>query len=149
LGIKSQAFKSCLLAAYYHQTKSAPASEALTMAIRTLEAKACHEGKEQNVSIRVGADGESHYLDLCDRAWGVVAINDGSWEVLDRSPIPFRRSNGMLQLPTPVPGGNLELLRHFVNVANDDDFKLLVVFDPPWGTRVGQEHCVSGPTNAC
>ena len=128
LGVKTQAFKSWLLVAYLRMTGSAPPSEALTTAIRTLEAKACHEGREQPVHIRVGNGGDCHYLDLCDAAWRVVEISAGGWMVLDESPIAFRRTSGMLSLPTPVPGGSLGRLRPYVNMASDDDFKLLVAW---------------------
>ncbi|MGO9601556.1 MAG: bifunctional DNA primase/polymerase [Isosphaeraceae bacterium] len=128
LGVRSQAFKSWLLVAFLRLTGSAPPSEALTSAIRTLEAKACHEGREEAVFLRVGNAGDHHYVDLCDYAWRVVEISGGGWRVLDESPVAFRRTSGMLSLPTPVPGGSLSLLRPYVNVAGDDDFKLLVAW---------------------
>ena len=128
LGVRSQAFKSWLLVAYLRMTGSAPPSEALTSAIRTLEAKACHEGREEPVHLRVGNAGDSHYLDLCDSAWRVVEISGGGWTVLDESPVAFRRTSGMLSLPTPVRGGSLSRLRPYVNMASDDDFKLLVAW---------------------
>ena len=102
LGVKSKAFKSWLLVAYLRQTGSAPPTEALTTAIRTLEAKACHEGREQPVHIRVGSVGDRHYVDLCDAAWRVVEISAGGWKVLGESPIAFRRTPGMLALPAPT-----------------------------------------------
>lgn len=128
LGVKTQAFKSWLLVAYLRETGSAPPTEALTSAIRTLEAKACHEGREEPVYLRVGKAGDSHDLDLCDSAWRVVEISGGGWRVLDESPVAFRRTSGMLSLPTPVRGGSLSRLRPYVNVPNDDDFKLLVAW---------------------
>jgi hypothetical protein len=128
LPIKSQTFKSWLLVAYYQKTKSAPSGEALAMAIRTLEARACHEGREQKVYVRVGADEHCQFLDLCDQAWRVIEIKAGGWKVIDQSPIAFRRTSGMQPLVVPVAGGSIELLRQYVNVASDDDFKLLIVW---------------------
>ncbi|MGP0069142.1 MAG: hypothetical protein ACLQGP_36775 [Isosphaeraceae bacterium] len=125
-GVRSQSFKSWLLVAYYDETEGAPSGEALSMATRTLEAKACHRGDKREVFIRVGAEGDSHYLDLCNDWWQVVRVDAGSWEVVPTSPAAFRRSSGMMTLPTPVRGGSLELLRKYVNVASDDDFRLLV-----------------------
>jgi hypothetical protein len=128
LGVKSHTFKSWLLMAYYRKTGSAPPGEALATAIRTLEAKACHEGREQPVHVRVGNGGDCHYLDLCDAAWRVVEISAGGWTVRDESPIAFRRTSGMLPLPTPIAGGSLARLRQYVNTSSDDDFKLLIVW---------------------
>ena len=34
----------------------------------------------------------------------------------------------MLPLPVPAVGGNIEMLREFVNVESDNDFRLLVAF---------------------
>ena len=128
LGLKSEAFESWLLSAYYERTKKAPSGEALTMFLRTLKAKACHEGRKQDVNIRVGGDGVRNYIDLGDRAWRVVEITKDGWVILDESPIAFRRSSGMVPLPTPTEGGSLSLLRPYVNVASDDEFKLLIVW---------------------
>jgi hypothetical protein len=128
LGVKSQAFKSWLLVAYFRETGNAPPSEALTSAIRTLEAKACHEGREAPVFLRVGNAGDHHYFDLCDSSWRVVEISGGDWRVLDESPVAFRRTSGTLSLPTPVRGGSINLLRPYVNMASDNDFMLCVAW---------------------
>jgi hypothetical protein len=128
LAVRFQPFKSWLLMAYLRQTGTAPPTEALTTAIRTLDAKACLEGRGQPVSIRVGSLGDCHYVDLCDAAWRVVEISASGWKVLDESPIAFRRTSGMQALPAPVPGGSLSFLRKYVNTASDEDFLLLVVW---------------------
>ena len=128
LDIKSSRLRFWLLAAYLRKTGKAVSGEVLTMAILTLQAKAICEGKERAVFIRVGADGDRHYLDLCDPAWRVVELEAGSWKIIDQSPVAFRRSNGTLLLPAPIPGGSFSLLRQYVNVAGDDDFKLLIVW---------------------
>jgi hypothetical protein len=128
LGIKSEAFKSWLLYAYFTRTRSAPSEQALNIAIRTLGAQACHEGQERQVFIRTGTNGECHYIDLCDADWRVIEIKAGAWSILDQSPVAFRRVSGMLPLPEPVQGGSLDLLRGFLNFASDDDFKLMIAW---------------------
>jgi hypothetical protein len=128
LGVNSKAFKSWLRVAYYRETRSAPPSEALTSSIQTLEARAHYEGGEKPVHLRIGSAGDSQYLDLCDAAWRVIEISAGGWTVRDESPIAFRRTPGMLALPTPVQGRALSRLRPYVNVASDDDFKLVIVW---------------------
>jgi hypothetical protein len=127
-GLDTQAFEGWVLAEYYRKTKGAPSEQALKMFVRTLKARASVEGRHAEVYIRVGTDGIHYYLDLCNRAWQVVEITTEGWEVRDESPIAFRRSSGMLPLAVPTRGGLLSLLRPFVNLASDDDFKLLVVW---------------------
>ena len=56
------------------------------------------------------------YLDLCDRAWRAVEIDDEGWRVVDRPPAKFRRTRGSQPLPEPERGGSLEELRPFFNV---------------------------------
>ena len=56
------------------------------------------------------------YLDLCDRAWRAVEIDDEGWRVVERPPAKFRRTRGAQPLPEPERGGSLEELRPFFNV---------------------------------
>jgi hypothetical protein len=56
------------------------------------------------------------YLDLCDREWRAVEIDDEGWRVVDRPLAKFRRSRGSQPLPEPARGGSLEELRPFLNV---------------------------------
>ena len=61
-GIKGTGFKSWSLFAYFAKTNRA--SAALSTAIRTLEAKACCQGEERTVFVRVGVLGDRRYIDL-------------------------------------------------------------------------------------
>jgi hypothetical protein len=70
------------------------------------------------------------YLDLADADWSAVEIGPDGWHVIPStaSPVRFRRARGMLPLPTPEPGGNIDELRPFANVASEDDFRLVVAW---------------------
>src|SRR5579863_3620060 len=48
------------------------------------------------------------------------------WRVVDRPAVKFLRSISARPLPEPEAGDVIERLRGFVNVANEDDFKLIV-----------------------
>ena len=128
LPLDSQAFGDWVLAKFYGRTEGAPSEQALKMLVRTLKAKAIDRGRQAEVYIRVGTDGIRYYIDLGNPAWQVVEITADGWEIRNESPIDFRRSKGMLPLPTPTRGGSLDLLRQYVNVGSDDDFKLLVAW---------------------
>ena len=43
-------------------------------------------------------------------------------------PVKFRRARGMLALPTPRTEGNVDVLRRFVNFADDDDWRLVAAW---------------------
>ena len=55
--------------------------------------------------------------------WRSLAPAGGLW---DRPPVRFRRAAGMQPLPTPDPGGSIELLRPYLNVQTDAEFVLVV-----------------------
>jgi hypothetical protein len=106
---------------YFDFTRAAPDSEAVQAALNVLEAQAQFEGVELLVFLRVGEHEDRYYLDLCDRDWRVVEIGPDGWRVITDSPIRFRRTAGMLPLPQPEPGGSIEELRPFLNVAAKSD----------------------------
>ena len=68
------------------------------------------------------------YLDLADEHWRAVEIGPDGWRVLERPPVRFRRSPGMLALPLPERGGSIEALRSFLNLSNQNDFVLVVAW---------------------
>jgi hypothetical protein len=130
LPVGSKPFKRWLSRAYYHAQGGAPPTQAMSEALGLIEAKSLYDGPEREVFIRVGADADrSHiYLDLGDRAWRVVEIGPDGWKVLDRSPVPMRRSPGLRALPTPREGGSIDTLRRFLNLPDDDAWRLLVAW---------------------
>lgn len=114
--VKSQRFKRFVAKQFYDRQGKAMNSEALSSAINLIEAKALFEGEEHPVHVRVAEHNGNVYLDLCNEDWQVVEITADGWHVIDDSPVKFRRSKGMLPLPTPVAGGSVDELRKFLNV---------------------------------
>ena len=78
------------------------------------------------------------YLDLCNKDWEAVEITANGWRVVSRPEVRFIRRGKMRPLPTPEPGGNINLLRQYLNLAKapedddgdgaDDSFVLTVSF---------------------
>ncbi|HMB07344.1 MAG TPA: hypothetical protein VKP69_26890, partial [Isosphaeraceae bacterium] len=131
--IRSKAFKSWLTRAFYDAQGRPPSSEAMQAALGLLEAKAEFDGLAEPVWTRVARvanpadpDDPTYYLDLCNGHWGVVEITRKGWQVIDESPVKFRRAKGMRPLPTPVLGGAIDELRPYVNLASDADWRLFV-----------------------
>jgi hypothetical protein len=125
--IRSKGFKRWLARGYYDLTKSAPSSDAMSAAMGVLEARAQFDAPEHDVCVRVAGHDGRIYIDLADRDWRAIEVDEDGWRVVDDPPVYFRRSAGMKPLPEPVPGGSLELdLRPLLNVKGDNEFVLIV-----------------------
>jgi hypothetical protein len=124
----SKAVRRWLAGLMYRAEKTAPNAEALACARLVLEARAQFEGQECETFVRVGhADGVI-CLDLGNPAWQVIQIDTNGWRVRQASDVPvrFRRPAGMLALPEPMPGGELEELKALLNVATNSDMMLMI-----------------------
>ena len=84
------------------------------------------DGPEQIVSIRVAGLGDKIYIDLGTRDWSAVEVSTTGWRVVAEPPVRFRRSKGLLALPMPERGGDVNALRPFLNLKTDADFSLAV-----------------------
>lgn len=124
--LRSKGFKRWLLRRFY-QKEGKPGGQALEDALATLEAKAHFDGPELPVYTRV-AGSETIYLDLGNESWQAVEITSTGWQVVSDAPVKFRRARGMAALPVPVKGGSIDELRAFVNVPDEDSWRLLVAW---------------------
>jgi len=129
LPIASAQFRN-FLAHNHFQTEGKMLSQtALEDKRRTLLGEALFAGDEYKVFNRLGVQGKCIYLDLGTKDWKAVAIDAAGWQILDRPPIRFQRSRSMKALPLPTSGADgLEMLRPFLNVASETDFRMLVAW---------------------
>jgi hypothetical protein len=111
---------------FYAAERTAPGSQTIGDALNVLRSQALFDGETHDVFVRVGSDDGATYVDLGDPSWSAVRITSDGWSVAHDPPIRLRRPRGMLALPEPRRGGNLRMLREFVNVRDDDDFRLLL-----------------------
>lgn len=121
-------FKRWLIGRFYNVHKKSPSNNAVTDALNTFAAKACYEGNQKDIHIRIAEANGNIYLDLANDKWEVVEITPQSWQVLADSPVKFIRPRGMLALPYPVAGGSIEELKQCINYPNEDGFKLIVAW---------------------
>ena len=133
--IRSTPMKRWLVRAYFEEREGPPSSEAMQAAIGVLEAQAQFDGPTEEIHTRVAGvanstdpDNPVYYLDLCDDPWNAVQVSRDGWKVVAAPPVKFRRAKGMKPLPRPERGGKIDDLRKFVNVATDDDWRLLVAW---------------------
>lgn len=102
--------------------------QALEDALRYLEALAFQEASVHKVWCRTGRDEDCIYVDLVNENWEVVKVSSLDWEIVTDCPIKFCRTSQMQALPEPVAGEPIDHLRGFVNVADDQQFKLIVAW---------------------
>jgi hypothetical protein len=126
--VRTRGFRRWLSLRYFTEAGGAPSSEALQSALNMIEARAHFEGPLRTIFVRVGGLDGKIYIDLVDDTWRAVEISAGSWQVIAEPPVRFRRAAGMKPLPTPIPGGSINLLRPFLNVQHDEDFVLAVAW---------------------
>lgn len=114
---------------YYEKTKGAANAQALADALLVLEGEA--QGLEPTeVALRVGRsplDDGRLVLDLGGDDGRVAVIGAYGWEIVDRSPVLFWRTNATLPLPMPDDLGSLDDLRQLLNVS-DTDWPLIVAW---------------------
>ncbi|MFZ1095186.1 MAG: hypothetical protein WAN75_39205 [Xanthobacteraceae bacterium] len=127
--IRSKGFKRWLARGFYLSTQSAPNSEAMSSAMGVLEARAQFDAPEHDVRVRVAGHDGCIYIDLADRDWKAIEIDEEGWRIVDDPPVYFRRSGGMKPLPVPIAGGTLKRdLRPLLNVKTDAEFVLIVAW---------------------
>lgn len=126
--IRSKRFRSWLARAFYDDEQRAPGAQALQDALAVLEGEAIFAGDREPVAVRVsGLDGRV-YLDLGTEAWTTIEVDETGWRQTSSPPVKLRRPAAMAPLPTPVTGGSIDLLRPFVNVADEADWRLIVAW---------------------
>lgn len=123
--VRSQTFKRFLAKQFFDQHAKAMNAEALGAAINLFEAMAIFEGEEHTAHVRIAQHEGDVYLDLCNSDWQVVRITPQGWSVVAEPPVRFRRSRGMLPLPTPERGGTVDKLRGFLNL-DDNAWRLVI-----------------------
>jgi hypothetical protein len=129
LGMRGRGgLRSVLASMFYEAEGSAPGQNALTDAMQVLDGKAMAAEREP-VAIRMASHAGTLVVDLGRADGRVVVITSDGWEVVERSPVLFRSSEAVGDLPLPVrvgyAGGGLPELRRLVNVT-EADWQVLV-----------------------
>ena len=126
--IRSRGFQRWLRRQFYQATGGAPSADAMQSALGVIEARAHFDGPVRQVFVRVAGAGDRMYLDLADEGWRAMEVSPSGWRVVDNPEVRFRREPGMTALPIPEGGGTIDLLRPFLNLRADDDFRLVVAW---------------------
>lgn len=124
--INNRSFRMWLQREFYRIHGKPPGAQALQDAIGVLSSKACFDGPELPVAIRVAEQDGAIWLDLGNERWQAVKVTADGWQVVDTPQVRFIRRPGMRPLPVPVAGGCIELLRPLINAADKATWCLIV-----------------------
>jgi hypothetical protein len=124
--IADRGFRDCLTHRYFRATGKAPSSQAMQNGLALFRCRARFDGSEQPVFVRIAEHEDAIYIDLSNERWEAVEIAAQGWRIIEKPPVKFRRTRGMLPLPKPVSGGQVEELHRFLNVEDEADLKLVV-----------------------
>jgi hypothetical protein len=112
------ALRSSLSRAFREEHGRTPNGSALTDALTALQGEA-HVAKAEAVHLRVAESDGAIIIDLGDSTGRAAVVRQAGWEVVDRSPVLFRRTAATGSLPVPVRGGSLRQLRELVNISTE------------------------------
>jgi hypothetical protein len=125
---KSKMFKRWLAKIFWESFEKAPNSQSLNDATNIIESKACFDGKQYSLHNRIAWHEGAIWYDLADAKWHAVKITADGWEVVDHPPILFRRYSHQLSQYEPIRGGDVKELLNFVNVQDEDQKILMLVW---------------------
>jgi putative DNA primase/helicase len=126
--LRSGDFRRFLALAYYRKFGTAVRREVIAEQLEILQAEALFEGPQQDVHVRLAPTDGGLVLDLGGADWSVIEVDARGWRWLPSTRSRLIRPSGFGELPTPERGGSVDQLRPFLNVADDDQWRLLVAF---------------------
>ena len=72
--------------------------QALQDALNILHGFASFKGEKIETHVRVASHEDKDYLDLCDKRWRAVELDETGWRIVDTPPVRFRRPKGVTEL---------------------------------------------------
>ena len=109
-----------LSAAMYAAEGTAPNGSAMTDAMAVLEGQA-QQADPVELALRTARDANGLLLDLGDVTGRAVIVTPDGWDIIDRSPVLFRRTAATLPLPQPVGGCDLDdTLFSLLNISKEN-----------------------------
>lgn len=129
--IDSPRFKDWALMTYEMEYRNVPPGEALKMGIQSINSESRLYGLEKPIFLRVGEYNGNIYIDLCNKDWEVVEITKEGFRVLKESPILFRKSQDMGELPIPIYREgkyDYRLLYKHLNVSTPEQLDIITAW---------------------
>jgi hypothetical protein len=120
------ALRAKLARNYRAMTSRTPGASALADALNVLTGEAL-DAEAEPVYLRLASHEGGVVIDLADADGRAVIVRPSGWEVVERSPVLFRRTVLTGGLPIPQRGGTLAELRELLN-ATDESWPLIAGF---------------------
>lgn len=117
--VYSTGFEEWLRSAYWRAKEAGVAATTMKSALATIAAAGINDGEQIDLHVRAAKDEAGYLIDLCDEHWRAVLVTPRGWQVLDRSPACFTRTQAMRPLPEPQRGGDIGLLWQHANIPSD------------------------------
>jgi hypothetical protein len=125
---KSKSTRRWLTNEFWKKIGRAPTSEALKNVIGVLEGRASFDGPMYRLGNRFTWNNGELWYDLTNEKWQAVKITEESWEVIDESPILFRRYKHHQEQVLPSRNGDAKLFLKYVNIEDPQQQLLLMVY---------------------
>ncbi len=123
--ISSKVTKMWLIRYAYINLRSIPTTDTINRALQSLSAKAYFEGRRYSLDVRNVHNSDGLWYDLGE---GAVRITKKGWDIPYDIPLIFRRFPHQKKQAAPVAGGSLLLLLKYINVTNESDQLLFLVY---------------------
>lgn len=110
----------------YKRFGAAPTAGMTTQIISVLVGEAKFgRGVREPAFLRWAKQGGCYFIDLGTDDGAAVEVRPGGWKIVPNPPVNFIRSESMLPMPTPEPGGDFEKIWEFINIVEEGDRILL------------------------
>jgi hypothetical protein len=132
VAIQGRSYGRWLNMHFYDEYGRAAPIETFKTALRTIEARTISELTSFQLFPRVAQveDTDGHrviYLDRGDPTGEALRIDHTGWTLIKDPPVKFVRPEGGIgELPSPLPGGNIDDLEKLLNLRSRRDFVLAV-----------------------
>lgn len=94
--------------------------------IKSLQSEAVRRRNMHPITVRVGSLNNKVYYDMADGVGTVFEIDADGWRKTENCPIKFYRPKFMQEQVVPKKGGDLTLLKKYLNFRTEDDAILLI-----------------------
>lgn len=123
--LNSKKFKAWVARLVHQEHGELAGSSALNRAINLVHGELLEE-PEAKAFIRTGHRRKSIFIDNVGEQRHTMKITSSGWGLIDKAPLLFRRPSGMFPLPLPDQQSDLHLLRDFLNVVSEEDYRLII-----------------------
>lgn len=126
----SKIFKHWLIYLYERTEDTVLSDSDIKTAISSIDSVAFFRGFRTDIYLRIAEKDNSIFLDLCNEQRQVLEINADGFTVLDESPVLFRRTDDMDEIPIPVFENKNDYLKlgNYLNFGKVEDLNMIVAF---------------------